>query len=312
LEGIKITIYLDIILLMNILCNYALLFMTNYFAKSGKRWYRLLIGATIATTLIPLYLYFPNTYFQTIWMKVLFSLLIILCTFGYNNVQRFIKQVGLFYITTFAAGGTLFAVHYMFQPIKSDKVTDSFWFVSNIHQEEIHIAVLLLGFPIALLILKKVMDRQVTDKMQYDQLYTVWVEMLGKKEMTSGYVDSGNQLSDPLTNRPVIICDTAFLTRFFSEEEWGSIQDGISSNDMSLFPENIQHKFSIIPYQGVGGETGCLYTIRPDNLNIYMDGEILTTTQVLIGIQLGKLTADEAYHCLLQPTLIKLKMMQSA
>src|SRR5699024_7919359 len=110
-----IVIYLDLILVMNLILNFWLLVLTNYFAKSGKRILRLLFGAVIATSIIPFYVLMPNSPFQTLWMKSLFSLLIIVCTFGYNNVQRFMKHIGLFYMTSFIAGGGVNAIQHMLQ-----------------------------------------------------------------------------------------------------------------------------------------------------------------------------------------------------
>src|SRR5699024_353467 len=133
-----LTIY--IILVINMIFNYWLLSMTNYLAKSGKHVLRKMFGATIATLLVPLYIYFPDSIFQSVWMKVVYSLVIILCTFGYNNVQRFIKHIGLFYFTTFVTGGGLIAIHYMFQPVFSKPIENSFWYVTNLNQEQFHIA----------------------------------------------------------------------------------------------------------------------------------------------------------------------------
>src|SRR5699024_24293 len=214
------------------------------------------------------------------------------CSFGYNNVQRFMKHIGLFYMTSFIAGGGVNAIQHMLQSPMSKQINDSFWYVSNLNQEQIHMGLFILGFPFVLLLLKIVLDRQGKDKINYDQLYQVWIEMNGVKEETTGYIDSGNQLTDPLTNRPVVICDSAFLQRFFTEREWHAIEQTILTDDINLFPKEWRSRVSIIPYYGVGGETGFLYTIRPDQLRIQYQEETLSTNQVLIGIQLGKLTAD--------------------
>src|SRR5699024_12748412 len=48
--------------------------------------------------------------------KFIFSIIIILCTFQYYSIQRFVKQLSMFYGNTFMIGGGLTALHHLFGP----------------------------------------------------------------------------------------------------------------------------------------------------------------------------------------------------
>src|SRR5699024_12512558 len=86
-------------------------------------------------------------------------------------------------------------------------------------------------------------------------------------------IDSGNKLTDPLSGRPVAVCDASFLKQFFQADEWAEIIQCIETSHLNEFPERLQHRISIVPYQGVGG-SGLLYTIKLDKLTDYYEDEV--------------------------------------
>lgn len=310
--GNRIVLYLDMLIGLNFVFSYLLLSVTNYLAKAGKRKRRLFFGAGVATSLIPLYVYFPNSMLNSVWMKGVYSLLIVYSTFGYQHFQAFFQRLRLFYLTTFAVGGGLTGIYYMMGTAKAADASSSIWYVTNMQEETMHIGLFVIGFPFVLYTFRKMLDRQVKNKLQYDQMYRVTLALNGKEMDTTGFIDSGNQLTDPLTGRPVVLCDASYIRKFFAEDVWRQIETAILMDDLSSFPETWQQKLALIPYQGAAGQSGCLYSIKPDKLEIDIDGESVVTDHVWIGIQLGQLSANDAYHCLLQPELLQLHMGQTA
>src|SRR5699024_3489200 len=160
--------------------------------------------------------------------------------------------------------------------------------------------------PLFILFMKGKLDRHVKDKIKYDQIYMVTLEIDNVIKYTNGYIDSGNKLTDPLSGRTVAVCDASFLIQLFQADVWAEIIKCIETSHLNEFTERLQHRISIVPYQGVGG-SGLLYTIKPDKLTVYYEDEVLETDKVLIGIQTNQLTQDGSFHCLLHPELIKLK-----
>src|SRR5699024_2045419 len=151
-----------------------------------------------------------------------------------------------------------------------------------------------------ILFMKGKLDRHVKDKIKYDQIYRVTLEIDNVIKYTNGYIDSGNKLTDLLSGRTVAVCDASFLKQFFQAAEWAEFIQCIETSHLYEFAERLQHSISIVLYQGVGG-SGFLYTIKSDKLTVYYEDEVLETDKVLIGIQTNQLTQDGSFHCLLHP-----------
>src|SRR5699024_96215 len=112
----------------------------------------------------------------------------------------------LFYFITFSIGGGLIAAHFLLQNpvgISSNGILT----MEKGYGDPISWIFIIVGFPIVWWFTKNRLDKHATDKIHYDQLYSVTIRLNGEDHSTKGYLDSGNQLVDPLTKKPVIICD---------------------------------------------------------------------------------------------------------
>lgn len=305
-------IYLDIILLLNLFCNLLILSLTKYLARIHVNNYRLCVGAVIATSLVPLILFFPDSLINTFYGKGTYSVFIILCTFGFKGIQYILKSLFLFYFISFSIGGGLFGIHYLVQDSLAPQSNKLLLYVNNVYGDQMSLLLILIGFPLVWLFTKQRMDRHVKEKIKYDQMYDVTIEINEYEHQTVGYIDSGNHLVDPLTNRPVVICDEIFMKKFFTKEEWLILEKCIRENKVDDFPKSMETKIFIVPYQGVEGSTHYLYTIKPKRLIVNYHNGLIETSNVLIGIQLANLTVDQSYHCLLHPQIIHFNAIKIA
>jgi len=282
-----------------------LLMLTQYLAKAKASKMRLIFGAFMASLIVPLTFYFPHTFLTTVTGKISYSILIILCTFGFYTVFRMVKLLLLFYFTTVSIGGGLIALHFLFQQPVTMSAKGLLTFTTGFG-DPISWLFVIVGFPVVWVFTKTRMDKHAIEKIEYEQLYPVTIQINNKSHSTVGYIDSGNQLVDPLTRKPVIICDEVFLKQWFSNEEWHILKEAHQNLDFSNVPAKWENRMNIVPYQGVGGERQFLMAIKPDKLMINYLGKKITVSRVLIGIQFEILTKDESYRCLLHPQIIKL------
>src|SRR5699024_12798246 len=86
--------------------------------------------------------------------------------------------------------------------------------VQNLEGESISLLVLFVCFPLFILFMKGKLDRHVKDKIKYDQIYMVTLEIDNVIKYTNGYIDSGNKLTDTFYVRPVSFYDASLLTQF--------------------------------------------------------------------------------------------------
>jgi stage II sporulation protein GA (sporulation sigma-E factor processing peptidase) len=305
------TIYLDAVWVLNLLLDMMLLLLTQALCREHTSKIRLVLGAFIASLIVPITLYFPESYITTVIGKIVYSILIILVTFRFVSVNRTMKQLLLFYFVSFAIGGGLFAAHYFLQEPIALSTSGIFSFSSG-YGDPVSWMFVVIGFPIAFWFTKIRMDKHAIEKIRYDQLYNVTLMIKKRTFSTFGYIDSGNQLVDPLTKRPVVICDESFLIQWFEQEEWDQLKQAAEEINVDKIPAGWEEHIKIVPFQGVEGKSNLLFTIKPDELTIFYEGQRIVSTKLLVGIQFAALTKDKRYHCLLNPQIIKLAAVHSA
>jgi len=106
------TIYLDVVLLENICMNYIILFATGYIMKIKMKQWRLITSGTVGgiyavvsyLEILPIY--------SGMFMKVFFSLIMVYLAFNSKTIKLLIKQLVIFYLTSFVFGGCAFALLY--------------------------------------------------------------------------------------------------------------------------------------------------------------------------------------------------------
>ncbi|MBU5266022.1 sigma-E processing peptidase SpoIIGA [Virgibacillus proomii] len=296
-------IYLDAIWALNFLLDLMLLLLTQALARDATRKRRIVAGGFIASLLVPISLYFSDSFFISFPGKILFSAIIITTAFGYQNIYRWSKLLLLFYFVSFAIGGGLIGIHFLLQRPFSQG-SNGFLTYNSGFGDPVSWLFIITCFPIVWLFTKSRMDKHVSEKIRYDQLTPVTIRMRGKSYSSTGFIDSGNQLTDPLTKKPVILCDEVFLKQWFTDEDWLRLKQCYQSLQVHDLPKEWEKYMQLVPYQGVEGRSMFLFTLRPDQLIIYYGEKRIETSKVLIGIQFGRLTKDASYHCLLHPQII--------
>lgn len=110
------TVYVDIVFLENLCMNYIILFATSYILKTKRNHIRLILSSSIgAVYSILAYMQIIDIYSNT-FMKILLSILMVYTAYNAKNVKTMVKQVIIFYLTTFVFGGCAFALLYFIKP----------------------------------------------------------------------------------------------------------------------------------------------------------------------------------------------------
>ena len=109
-------IYIDILILENIVINYLILLLTARFTRSNTSHLRLFLASLVGALYVIVLLLFPDIeiYYSTA-AKVALSLLIVGIAFSPERIIPFIKVLAVFYISTFIFAGAAFAFFYFNQ-----------------------------------------------------------------------------------------------------------------------------------------------------------------------------------------------------
>lgn len=300
------TIFLDAIWLLNFFFDLLLLLITRIFIKRKTPFNRLLFGAFVASIIVPINVFYPTSFFATFLGKLVYSFLIVLCAFPIKSFFSLMHYLLSFYFISFVIGGALLGVHFLLNhPIS---ITEAGVVTFNKgYGDPISWLFVVIGFPIVGYFTKHRLDKYEIEKLKYNQLYTVFITIKQIEKETQGYLDSGNQLIDPLTKYPVIICDEPFLKQWFTKDDWQTLKQLSVSLNPEMIPKQWKGKINFIPYRGVDGKNQIIIAIKPDEVIVLSNGEEISTKAVFIGIQFSTLSEDGSYHCLLHPKLFQRK-----
>lgn len=301
-----VTIYLDLIMLLCFMFNGAILLLVSYLVKQRPSLIRIFSGTFLATLFVPIVIYFPNLFLNTILGKIIYSIAIIIVSFQVTSIGFIVKSLLTFYLVSFIGGGAIISLHYIIEHSPPSAYKGLLVYVENIYHNEVSLVLILLGFPLTLIITKIWSDKLVLQQFTHEQKYRITLHYNNCALSTLAFLDSGNHLVDPISNRAVIIADALFLKGFFEVKEWLQIEQTIQNNRPELIPHHLAHSFSVIPFKTVA-DSHFLYAIKPDKLIIEGNKERIVTSKLLVGIQLSSLTNDGQYHCLLHPQIVALQ-----
>lgn len=308
-RGPVLTFYLDVIWGLNFLFDSLLLYLTAIVLKRRIKYWRLLLGGFVGSLIIwlsitPFYAYMGNPF-----VKILFSLIMVLIVFGYKRFNFFIKTVSLFYFLTFLIGGILLGTHYF---IHFDLDLSNAVMIGSLNGfgDPISWLFVFIGFPLAWHFSKGRLETIEITKIQYEQIVDIHIK-IGKDEMTcKGLVDSGNQLYDPLSKKPVMIVSLKNIEENISPffKKLTSLQE-LLDFDHSIPPE-FQRRIRFIPYQVVGHKHQLIAAIRPDYIQIVENRKSFIVKNGLVAFTMQELSSDGTFDCIVHPKMFMEGSMQ--
>ncbi len=297
-------IYLDIIILENIVINYLILFVTAKFSKTNASSFRLLLGALLGAAYLTMMILLPTMkIYTTILSKLLLSLAMVAVTFNFNKISYYFKTLVIFYASTFLLAGAGFALLFfnrdwsivrngiVMSPLLNTKWTE-----------------LLLAFAVTFIILRVIWDIIQNRFLREKMLVKLCIAFDRKAIDLYALVDTGNSLHDPLTNMPVVVVEFAAIKELLPEDI-RNIFEKDTENDLNSVTTAIScsawfSRFRLIPFTSLGKENGMLIGFRPDYIEIGNENEKKGVRDVIVGIYNRTLSKNEKYRALLNPELM--------
>ena len=180
--GDNMIIYIDLLIIINFLFDFFLLLTINIALKRYTKIYRLVLASLFGElTLLSLWIPFTSSLFTI--LKIGMGFIMVLIAFGYKNIKYTLYNVLYLYMTSIILGGFIYYL--------------------NIEFKNIPYILILFIAPIILYIFIKSMKVLKEIKNYYYQVSIVFNDDC-KLHLTS-FLDTGNKLRDPLTNKPIIL-----------------------------------------------------------------------------------------------------------
>ena len=289
------TIYIDVVLIENLIMNYIILLSTGLILKLKIKHSRLILASLLgAVYSIIAYMEVLEVYSSIILKKIL-SVLIVYIAFNPQKVKQLWKDILLFYLTSFVFGGAAFALIYVVKP--QDILMKNGLFLGTYPLKNV-----MLGAMIAFLIIITaftVVKNKISKK---DMFCKIEIRLNGENIKSNTMIDTGNMLKEPITNTPVIVVEHTLLYQCMPKEILNNLEN-IIGGDLEKIPYKIREeyilKLKLIPFSSLGKQNGMLIGIKPEYVKIITEEQEEIRKNVIVGIYNKSLTKKGEYRALM-------------
>lgn len=264
------TIYADVLLVINLIINYLLLFVTAHIAVLPLSRFRLLLASSFGA-LYAVASFLPSLSFLLFFpIKLFIAVIMVFLAFG--------KKLFLRAYLTFFVSSLVFAGFCLLAPSVISSVSGGVYYIN------LSFPVLILSTLLAYILLRIVFSRRCGGE---KKVCSVTVKNKDEELELRALVDTGNSLRAPHTNARVVICayDTVRAILPLAARE---ILDEYRGKSFSLAFDklsDISH-FSLIPYKTVGVSFSLLLAFTPDEIYIekkLSNGAVCAISEAPVG-----------------------------
>ena len=249
------TIYVDVLVSINILITYIFLVCVRVFLRyPTNKW-----GVGIASLLgglSSLIIFVPNlNVIVSVLYKVLLCSLIVTVSFLPKKFIQFIKSFLAFFGVTFLFGGAIYTITLCFGSKRVLYMNGTVYFDMSI-KYLVGIVFVIYGLFIAF-------DYFLMKSYGKNKIYDVKIRFRDIQVSVKGFLDTGNSMTDAMSGRPVVIGEIDALSPLFTYEELVFLK-GEKYEDI---PDSLVGKFRLIPCKTVGGSS-LIPIFKPDELRV--------------------------------------------
>ena len=250
-------VYLDLLILENFIINCFLLKITSNTVRVKVKWKFLLISGFVGSLYVIVLIYPPAAFLNILPVKLLIAFFMIVFTFKIKDKGFILKTCIVFIIYSMMLSGVCSFFQYSS--------------ITGFTYKKLIISIIIVYIIIERLVVFIKERKSITEL-----IYKVDIVLDKSNISLNGFLDTGNELREPVTNMPVILVT-------------GEILKGL----------NIENCLKLsIPYKVFNGETGSLTAFKPDYINVYV-GDHIIKREVFIAVSNENFTKTMEYQALL-------------
>ena len=252
----KQTIYIDILIAVNLFINYILLLLTAKFLSLKWKSIRLVFGE-ILSGIYSLYILFPETnLFLSILVKLIMSITIVWCVFGFKSLKSFIKITLCFYAINFLFSGIMLGLWILFRPSSMEMNNGVVYF--NISP------LVLIASTIVSYFIIEIFYRIIGKNHIKNSFYEIKINIEDSPVKLRAKVDTGNILREPFSNLPVIIVRKSTAEKIIPPKLLGLL-DNYYQNTNNISSYEVKYPIRMVPFKTVAGR-GVFPAFKPKNI----------------------------------------------
>lgn len=284
-------IYIEDAILDNMIINTILFYFVFKTIKERVPWIRVLIAATIGTAfaiVLPV-LSWAGILAFAVRMFIGAGLVFIVQN---KSFKRWLLTYLLFLAYTFVFGGAVFGVLFMFN--SSQGAMDVFNTPAGIPMG------LIAGTVFSLFMVMRLLVKYLNARHSVSQhLMDLVIHHRGEKYKVTSYLDTGNKLTDPISDSPVVVISLPLFLKMFPEVS----ADKIVLN--KLAGEDIEDG-RYIPFTTVDSKPGKMFTFAPSEVEIVKGNKNKNSVHknVRLGLSMRSFKDTVNYDALLNVKLV--------
>jgi len=292
---VEMVYYIEYVFAENFLIDFILLFITGKLIKRVIVYKRLMAASLIGAIYVILTAYIGKDFMMYFIVKLSVSVLMIMIAYDTKGIIANIRVILCFYMTSLIMVGIITALYYLtYDRLTVNAIVLSFF----------------LGYTGLHFFFKEIRAR--IDKSNY--MRNVTISMGNLNGTLKAFIDTGNELTDPMTGKPVIVVSIESLRNILDKELYSSILKFYSnkeSNYESLLTENSNYNLKIIRYNTISSKGEMMVVVTPDNIEIKGKFTSIPTADAVIGISPKKISQKEDYDALLFHKILEWEMEQN-
>jgi len=246
-------LYADLIFIVNTFMNYLILRIDTILSGTLVRWYRLMVAAAVGGIYAVLCCLSQFSWLNAPFFQLLSPVLICIIAFGISNRQQFFRKLAVFYMGAFLLAGGITALQNL-----TGGNTGFLIFAATSVAAYVLIGLSFRG------------EKSVRDTSA--NLHRAGIRLGQQAVSITVLHDTGNCLSDPMTNRSVMLVQWSAVRTLFPTEavrRYESMCAGNAAGCMTALNEICPDvRFLLVPFRSIGTMGGMLLAFVPDALHI--------------------------------------------
>lgn len=194
-------VYIDVILLENTLINTFILLVTLKLAKLKYKAAFLYLAA-IMGAFYTLVMFTDFKFLTSFGMKIFIALVMVGVSVREKRITNILKATGVFLLIAFTLGGICFS----FALVQNTYLISNDFTISNYSNKY-----LILSIMAVYIIVSRIADYIKERTLIKNFTYDIYINNGKKTLLLKGFLDTGNELREPVTNLPCIIVENRYI-----------------------------------------------------------------------------------------------------
>ena len=285
--------YADISFLINFSMDFMILWATAKLSGTPVKYRRFMGVAILGGIYGVAYLVEEMSFWYSLPIKIIFSFLMIILALSPRGWQEFKKNLMYFYAVSFCMAGATIAVSCLGRK-GNQGISFYYW--------------CLLGGISCAIFLGKQAGKYLTQKILPALLkYRVELHFEKKTCTGEGFLDTGNSLRDPITQRPVVVAEYDLVKECFPDDCKAAMENYDDENEVlqALSNSSWANRLRLIPYTSIGQKNGLMVGFRCDAMVVDPGKINLLYKNMVVGIYQDRLGVVDRYQLLIPAEILQ-------